>query len=418
MQKINQKTHVVFLESNPSSGMMALQQTKEKFGCNITFITSDLSFYLRGKSIEETPLKYADRILEVEDTGSSEALKEVVCQLNKEETIDAFLSFSDAHMVPCSEIACNLLKLPHLSTQACRLAKDKFSMREAIEKWGIPQPWHAKVANYDEAKKLNIKYPLVAKPVDGTASLNSRFIENKQELCHHIGILVSQKTYGRSAKAQEVALLEEFIPGDLVSVEVITEAPGKHHVLGLTNRQLTDNGYFVEISASFPVSFPNQDEIIHACIQGLNAIGVDFGPTHTELILSPKGPVICEINCRLIGGYVPLQMDLTQKSEILLDVVRMHCGEKIEFTRTSRGVSSCYFLHTAKSGILQRILPSPALQDNRVKKYAFSKKPGDKINGVHSNFDWLGYVITLGESLEEAELLAQKIANETVFEIS
>ena len=40
-------------------------------------------------------------------------------------------------------------------------------------------------------------------------------------------------------------------------------------------------------------------------IAALDAVGFDFGPAHTEVRLTPAGPVVVEINPRLAGGMIP-----------------------------------------------------------------------------------------------------------------
>ena len=60
--------HVVFLESNPTSGLNAVAKIAGRPDCRVTFITSDLSFYLRNRPVDESPLRFAHRILQVADS--------------------------------------------------------------------------------------------------------------------------------------------------------------------------------------------------------------------------------------------------------------------------------------------------------------------------------------------------------------
>lgn len=407
------KRHIVFLESNPTTGLEALKQTNEVLDCRITFLTSDLKFYTKGKPIEETPLKYAHRILEIPNTGSLVHLKQTVDALQKEEAIDAFMSFSEYHMVPSSEVA-EYLGLSHISSQASKIARNKFTTRQTLEMMKIPQPKFIQVSSFNEAqhKIKDWGYPVIVKPVDGTASLNVRVVFNDEELKEHMERLLNQRSYGRSTEARPMILLEEFIEGDLVSVETLSKS-GQHSVLGITNRALEGYPCFVEVGESFPVDLPNTKEVIHVCLNALNAIHMNFGPAHTEIILSKDGPKLVEINPRLAGGVIPKLIDLTMDRHILLDIVRLHLSEPIPLNIPTKGVASAYFFYSKETGAIRDVQMSPHIHNSKVKEYKFSKEKGDFVSAIKSNFDRLGYVIVHDKTLKSAEELCKKIMAET-----
>jgi argininosuccinate lyase len=395
-----------------------MAQAKKSLGLNITFVTSDLNFYTRGKPIAETMLASVNRIVEIQDSGTFSNFKNDIDRLNVEIPISAFMTFSEYHIAPCSEAA-SFLGVPHLSPAACRVSRNKCLLRELLRLQGVPQPDYVLVESVEDATLFSEKmgFPLVVKPVDGTGSLNTRIVNSQKDLEDHISTLRNTKTYGRSTLTKPYFLMEEYLEGELFSVEVITQN-NKHHVLGITDRELAGHPYFVEVGASFPVHLENEAQVIETCLKALDALGVDFGPTHTELICTRQGPKIVEINPRLVGGVVPEMIDRTLNTQIMIEVIQMHLGKEARLDYKSDGVSSCYFFNTEKSGVLKNIVLSPNVNHKNVVSWKVNKEPGQTISGLKSNFDWLGYIITHCKDQSSAKRLCAQIANETRFLIN
>lgn len=405
--------HIVFLESNPTTGLRAIEESALKLGARITFITSDLEFYLKGKPLSDSQLRLAIRILQVANSGSFSELKSIVLDLNQRDPIDAFMSFSEYHMVPCAKLA-EFLGLRHISSKAASIARNKFKTRRTLERARIPQPKFVMVRSVEKAiaQAERLGYPVVVKPIDGTASLNTRIVQNGFELTEQVTKIFSMTDYGRSTTPGRAALIEEFIDAPVVSVETLT-VDGKHCVIGITDRTMIGEPYFVEGGYSFPVHPKNELDIINVALKALDAIGVQFGPTHTELFLTKKGPAIVEVNCRLAGGVIPQLIELATGRSILQDIVLLHAGEQPQQAITTSGVGTARFFFSKEKGVVTGIGESVRTSDPGVKDYVLNVSPGRSVNTVQSNFDRLGYVITHATSRKASESLCELILSET-----
>ncbi|MFM7202616.1 MAG: ATP-grasp domain-containing protein [Myxococcota bacterium] len=99
---------------------------------------------------------------------------------------------------------------------------------------------------------------------------------------------------------QEEAMGTEFAVGTV-------SAQGRHYLTHLLEYHKTSVGGrktvydFVELVAYDPVRMQGLFEYVQ---HALDALGVRFGPTHTEVMLTAKGPRLIESSARMIGGPV------------------------------------------------------------------------------------------------------------------
>jgi len=66
-----------------------------------------------------------------------------------------------------------------------------------------------------------------------------------------------------------------------------------------------------------------QDVIVDYVLKVLDAFDYKHGPCHTEVMLTARGPILIEVNCRMHGVQGPLAMELatgTNKAAHSLDV--------------------------------------------------------------------------------------------------
>jgi argininosuccinate lyase len=411
------RKHIVFLESNYTTGLEAVRQARQTLGYEVSFITSDLAVYLFGRPLSESPLREADRIVEVEDSADPNRLWKTVERLHREHPIDGFFTFYDTH-VPTASVIAERLGLPTLSANAARRARDKAETRRLGDLAGVEQPRYREVMSEAEAviAAQDIGLPVILKPADGTASLNTALARCSDEVIRNYRRIQAYGSYGRGIVASRRVLVEEFVEGPLVSVECVTVG-GKHHVLGITDRRLGGEPFFVELGGSFPSSIRGGRKAIATAKQALDAIGFDFGASHTEIVLGKHGPRLVEINPRLVGGFVPDMIDATLGCNVLLDLIRLHVGETVEISARPRGVATIHAFRAERAGVVRAVLPSERARGPSVLRYALLKRPGDPVRPVESNHDRLGYVVVLGADAGESEALAARIAEETRFVI-
>lgn len=411
------KKHLIFIESNLTNGLLFWEELKRERDIRITFLTSNLRFYQQGNPEADRFLSICDQILEVPDTTNVPEVCRLLENVQKKQPFHGIITFFDLH-VPTVALIAKHFHLPHLNPHAAALARSKGEMRIVCGQAGVLQPKFAMPQTFETARQAAdlIGYPVIVKPSDGSASLNMALARNPEELERAVGAIHQFKTYGGGLRASRQALIEEYIEGSLVSVECLTVG-GKHIVLGVTDRILGEPPCFAELGGSFPSGIPGQELAVQTALRALDAIGFDLGASHTEVMLSPRGAFLVEINPRLAGGFVADMMKHSLKRNIMSEVVRLALGEEIDLKFETHSVATLLALTTEEEGVLQEIFPCTQYDEKQILRYFFSKKIGDSVRPPRNNYDRLGYVVATGKDPQESYSRAESIRQATGFKI-
>lgn len=404
--------HVVLIESKLIGAFDIIRKTRNLTYIHFTFITSDLSAYRSKQEDFEKDLSYISRIIELPSSTDPEIVMPEILKLHELDPIHAVITLSDPFTEICS-LVCAELKLNYASLHSIRLAKNKAKFRDHLELHHVSQPKFGTVRSFDEGLKVvaKIGYPVIVKPADGHGSYHTILVKNDSDLKKGLEDIFFLNNYGRSAKSNQEALIEEYIEGELVSVESLT-VKNIHYPLGITDRILVQAPAFVEVGGSFPVHHKMENEILQTWKKCLDAIGFDFGPSQTELLVKEDQVYVVEVNARLPGGPVPEILSLALNTEIYNTVVLMHLGELIEIPVAKIYCANRAF-YSMFSGTVQEIYKSPLATNPYVAKYSIIPKVTEKVNALQSNFDRLGFVICTSEDQQEATDRANKIFETT-----
>ena len=97
--------------------------------------------------------------------------------------------------------------------------------------------------------------------------------------------------YSKAQSRKGKVIVEEYMTGDEVSVEVIC-INGAVKILAVTDKVTTGAPYFVEMGHSQQSQLNSEDieKIKKLTIEAVQAIGIKNGPAHVEIMLTDKGP--------------------------------------------------------------------------------------------------------------------------------
>jgi biotin carboxylase len=210
-------------------------------------------------------------------------------------------------------------------------------------------------------------------------------------------------------------VVEKFLSGDQYSVECFSEQ-GEHQVVTIT-RKYSDPVSLVELGHVMPAPLDPEDaEAIgaHVC-RALDALGVEFGPTHTEIVLTTSGPRLIETHLRFGGDSIwDLVTDATGV-DLVKNQWRQMIGEKVlpgirstlqDPDRAPR-FEAIWFAAAPPSGILVEIAgvdgPHP---DGVTVKWPLP--PGTQLNGLQSSHSRLAQARAHADTAAEALALAQQ----------
>lgn len=389
---------MIFVESNTTgSGMMAIAAAR-RLGLHPLLLTSDSSRY---PELGSTGAEIARC-----DTNDGDALDRAVGGAGGE--LAGVTTTSDFYLTAVAELAARQ-GLPGNPPDAVRRCRDKSATRRALAAAAVPQPAFAVVDGADPGvgPPRDVALPCVVKPVDESGSEDVLLCRSEAEVRAHLLFLLAKRTNARGQPAVTVALVEEYVAGPEYSVEMFHTA-GRARCVGITAKVVGGTPFFVEHGHFHPAALEPEvaRRLVTVAGAALDAVGVRDGPTHTELKVTPAGPVVVEINARLAGGMIPELIRLTAGIDLPEQQVRAAAGLAVHLTPTltSHPSAGIRFLVAPRPGRLRGV--SGAAEARALPGIAglYVRAPSDKLVGpARSALDRLGYVIAVGGSRADVE---------------
>ncbi|WHY86077.1 ATP-grasp domain-containing protein [Neobacillus novalis] len=300
---------------------------------------------------------------------------------------------------------CNLQTI---SFETALDATDKGKMRKKLKKMNVPVPNFFIVSSLEQYLKVTKHFmgKFIVKPADNSGSRGIVLVED-------INNINEAYLYAKKHSKSGEVLVEEYLVGPEVSVETLT-INGKTHVIAITDKLTTGAPHFVEMGHSIPSQHPTrvQNEIKNLALAAIEAIGIDVGPSHTEIIVTPEGPKIVELGARLGGDNITTHLvPLATGIDMVEFSIRLALGEDVKLPQIQSKGAAIRYLKT-DTGILKSVnYPSRLKQKNGVKEIALTKNLGDRITKIGSSNDRIGYVITQGYSSREAIEICEEALN-------
>ena len=343
-----------------------------------------------------------------EDTSVNEYV-ELAKVLHHVYPFDAVCSFNDnaQHIA----IAINqALELPYsLTDDVLQRVYNKNLMRLTLRKAGLDNTPHALVTDHAGIASFaeDHGYPMILKPVDATGSKGVSLIDAYEHI-------ESALRYLNQGDGNVVAIVERFIEGKELSIEAFSE-DGHHQVIAITEK-FKDPLNFIEIGhvVPAPLSVKDQELVVTFVVQVLECLGVQDGPTHTEIILSENGPVIIETHTRPGGDRIDQLVKIAYGIDIFKLAARQVMGEQVLVDAqppTSHRYGAIWFAapEMTQSHYLKAVNNlSLAEQSPGIKEVKIMLTPGSTLHRLQDSFSRGAFAVAEGDSYEEALERAKK----------
>lgn len=341
----------------------------------------------------------------------------------RDERLDGVLALADDLLEWTAELA-DSLGLPFHSKETARLLTDKFAQRSALRAAGLPAPrsWVLRRGlSEDEWMRVSgdAPFPGVLKPRQGEGSRNTIGVHSISQ----VRLIVEgagEEQHGPEAREW---VLEEYIAdvdaelcgegfANYVSVESFV-ADGHVTTLAVTGRTpparpFRETGFFIPAQLSQAQSGP----IIEAAIAAARALGITVGCLHTEVKLTPRGPVVIEVNGR-IGGGVPEMLDLTTGIDFLGIALRLALGERLEIAPLApHGLA--YLLYVQAPDDIHLVTAVTGLDDLRVMpgvhEVVLNRGPGHPVDWRDGNHGHVYSVLGTAEDHDGLRAAIDRVA--------
>jgi biotin carboxylase len=171
------------------------------------------------------------------------------------------------------------------------LAVSKQKQRERLAEAGVPQPRWQLVSEAEPG----LPVPSVVKAPDRQGQKGLALVRAEEELPGAIARAIEESRSG-------VALVEQVVDGPEVTVNAFS-VRGSFNPLTVTDRLTADPPAFgVALAHVWPSEAAGAEaaEVARAAVE---ALGIQDGPTYTQLRIGPDGPQVIEVAARLGGGH-------------------------------------------------------------------------------------------------------------------
>lgn len=236
--------------------------------------------------------------------------KEHILEAARAENIDAITTDQTDVSVPTVAYVAKQMNLPGIGEELALQFTDKYEMRKKARELGIPVPDFRKATDLDEALRAGeeLGYPLIIKPLDSSGSRGVFKLANAAEMR---GTFPQSLVYS----GQGAVIVEQFINGRefladgfAMGCKYRTLDVGIKEYFDVPGRFISKMCMFFSTAAPLPEELRKVEETNTRLIAGM---GLPFGITHAEYILSADDGRVYLVECAARGGGVFLSSHLT-----------------------------------------------------------------------------------------------------------
>ncbi|MBI2816722.1 MAG: ATP-grasp domain-containing protein [Acidobacteria bacterium] len=343
-----------------------------------------------------------------------EAAAENIVKAARQHPYDAILAIGDKPTLTAAlaSEALGLLGSPVSSVRACR---DKFQFRERLRAIGLPGPAYMRLpasSDPEEAVETaaHIGFPCVLKPLCLSASRGVIRADDAQQFTSAFrrvrDLLQTPDIRLLKDEAAEWIQIESFLTGCEVAVEGLVTR-GQLKLLAIFDKpDPLDGPYFEETIYVTPSRLPVrvQAELTYALENAIQAVGLQHGPIHGEVRLTPGGPVVLEIAARPIGGLCSkaLRFDGGLSLEELL--IRHALGAPVNSIEREHAAAGVMMIPVPAEGILEAIRgEEEASRVADVQEIRITAKLHQRLVPWPEGSSYLGFIFARSERPEEVE---------------
>ncbi len=278
--------------------------------------------YSTGKKLVSEFLKFGTICIHIKssqknalDPRRPEFYEEIQFDGNIHELQKTIKQFSPQHIIAGSEMGVELADklIDNLNIRnACNpktthYRRNKYAMHECLRKNNLSSIQQLKSDNKNKIVEwcLNLKkWPVVIKPLNSAASDGVTICETIDEVKTAIEKILKQEN--RLGIKNEEILAQEFLDGTQYFVNTVSWN-GEHFISDIwiqKRKRLPGKAFLFESMALCDREGQIEEHLAKYTIEILNTLQLTHGAAHNEIMWTEKGPVLIELNARLMGGAI------------------------------------------------------------------------------------------------------------------
>ena len=338
-----------------------------------------------------------------------------VRNLAKEQEIDFIISVCADQVLQVAAQVSEELGLPcYIDFATAENVSKKSYMKKVFWDNNIPTSKFVIMDEFDEEKIKHLEYPIIVKPVDAYSSRGVTKVSNLEELK---AAFEKAKNISRTNNA----IVEEFVEGDEVTVDVYVE-DGIAHILCLTNLyKIGEDGKFIINRSHIPamISKDIEDQIVDTAQKIVDAFGLKNCPMLIQLISTGEKISVVEFCARTGGGIKFVMIKKASGFDVVKAVIDLALGNKphVEDFEKSKTITVNEFVY-CNPGELDHIEGfEELLNEGVITEYNQFKLKGASFGEINGSGDRVAYFSIVSDNEEDIKA-RHKIANQRIKAIS
>jgi biotin carboxylase len=386
-------------ERDPGKRLLVLGAGPAQLGLLAAARARELHVIAVDRDPSAPGFRYSDRraIVSTEDESGIERLAGA-------ERVDGLIAPGIDWPVAIAARIAERLALPHpISPETATLSTSKLRQRERFAEAGVLQPAYEVCSGPAEAAEAaqRIGFPCVIKAPDRQGQRGLTLVGSAEEVAEAVRIALD-------ASRSATLLVEQLVPGREVTVNAFS-AGGHFHPLTVTDRLTAALPAFgVALTHAWPSELEPAEigAVIEAASAAARAVGIENGPSYTQVLLGPDGPRVGELAARLGGGHdaelcrVALGVDLNGAA------LSAALGEEVpsaSLAPVAKLGGACVRFLVASPGELREVTGvEEAFAADGIRGIRIYRRPGHKFGGLRRGADRAGAVLAVGDSRAEA----------------
>ena len=209
--------------------------------------------------------------------------------------------------VPLADELSERLGLASNGTARSRARRDKYEMIETLRAAGIrcaEQFISDSAEDVVEWAEDRGEYPVVVKPLNSAATDGVQICADATQVRKAAEAVLGSETIYR--EANDRVLVQSYLRGTEYVVDMVS-LRGKRYTCGVWeyHKRLLGTHNIYDREVLLPAGRHPGPELIAYTDSVLTALGIAYGPTHAEVIMTADGPALVEVGARLAGNMHP-----------------------------------------------------------------------------------------------------------------
>ena len=358
-------------------------------------------------AVDRDPLAVGFALADERAVISSED-EQGIDRLARARAVDGLISPGADWPVGIAARVAERLGLPHpIDGATAVLSTTKTRQRERFASAGVLQPRTFSVS--DPA----IPFPCVVKAPDRQGQRGLTLVDTSSAFAAAVGAAVAESRGGG-------VLVEELIDGPELTVNAVSR-DGAFIPLTVTDRLLAEPPAFgVALAHVWPSCHPT-DSVIEAARAAVAALGIDNGPSYTQIRLGPDGrPYVVEVAARLGGGHdaelcrAAVGVDLNDLA-VSFALGQDPCHNVSQAGGRGSGGACVLFLVAPEGVLLETEGVEAAEAMEGVEWVRTYRSPGWRFGPLRRGADRAGAILATGADREDALARARRAARAVRF---